>query len=214
MPEMSTMKIWIRFELSWKKLESRGFSFYREECNPSASFLNLRGVARFLPDIFILPKSERRAKTNTFQAVNKNQAKLWPSVSDNHKANRQTYKQKSIMVSISAHTHTCAHTHFVWPALRSSFLGRHSPPGAHGKSWACQAPQRRPFSRPHAWPVQGQRSALCPVTPEWPGGYVEGPGVRFRCLRLISLRLGYPTKSARKFAPQPHLQPTAHDWAP
>lgn len=65
------------------------------------------------------------------------------------------------------------------------FPGQTRSPGDHGKSRACRAPQRRPFSCLHAWPVQGQYSALCPVTSEWPGvtptawGQIQMPASNF-----------------------------------
>lgn len=65
---------------------------------------------------------------------------------------------------VSIHTHT--HTHLLW--FRSSFRGRLSPLVLMGNSQHVRPPQRRPFSWPHAWPVQGQCSALCPSPSEWP----------------------------------------------
>lgn len=107
------------------------------------------------------------------------------------------------------------HTHLVWTSTEVQFLRPTQSPGAHGKSPACQAPQRHPFSCPHAWPVQGQRSALCPSPSEWPEvtvrawGQIKMPASNFA---PTGLSFHICPKICPLLTTQKSTTTSTHDW--
>lgn len=123
---------------------------------------------------------------------------------------RSINKNQLWFPSIHTHTRTLS-----GPALRSSFWGRHSPLALMGNRQHVRPPQRHPFSCPHAWPVQGQRSALCPSPSEWPEvtvrawGQIKMPASNFA---PTGLSVHICPKICPLLTTQKSTTTSTHDW--
>lgn len=91
------------------------------------------------------------------------------------------------------------------------------------RSWeivSMPGPTKASFQPPACLTCAGSALCFVPRDPRVTRGHSQGPGVKSRCLRLISPQLRYPSKSALKFAPAStslffcSITTSAHDRVP
>lgn len=85
------------------------------------------------------------------------------------------------------------------------------------RSWeivSMPGPTKASFQPPACLTCAGSALCFVPRDPRVTRGHSQGPGVKSRCLRLISPQLRYPSKSALKFAPPPPPSSSAPSLPP